>query len=414
MKRGAWLLALALALYLIGVAVQVRYDRRSMREVFEAGSVFNTSDEGLSLAYGYLRAKAAREKSGAAVETLHRRVDPETLPPRAVVFRVQPSIAPLLLEEEVEETEEKDEEERDGEDSKDDKEEGDGEEVEAMVAERPVPLLTDAEEAWVRGGGRLVLAVASLYGPLELDPIQGKSTVRKVFPLWPGVTRLAPDNPSGLAGPPLASGHALFLVGEAPIVARLPIGTGEVFLLSIPEVFSNGRLGQAQHLALLESLAGINEGRPALFDERAHGLGETAGLFETLGGWGLGPLVLLVGLTAATALWRAALRIGPPEREDRDTRSEAVELLDSLADLYDRALGRGDAIRLYHESFVHAVAAETGLRGPALEARVRGLLDAAGGFDPPAAGEDLPRDRFERALRALNQAFRRLQDAKRK
>jgi hypothetical protein len=410
MKRGAWLLALALALYVLGVAIQVRYDRRSMREVFEPGSVFNTGDEGLSLAYGYLRAQAARAKSGATVETLHRRVDPEVLPARAVVFRVQPSVAPLLLlEEEV--AEEKDEDTKDGKDGKDGEK---AEEDEPEVAERPAPLLTDAEEAWVRGGGRLVLAVAESYGPLALDPIQGKTTVRKVFPLWPGVTRLAPEKPAALAGAPLASGHAVFLVGEAPVVARLPIGSGEVVLLSIPGVFSNERLGQAQHLAFLESLAGINEGRPVLFDERAHGLGETAGLFETLGSWGLGPLVLLVGLTAATALWRAALRIGPPERDDRDTRSEAVELLDSLADLYDRALGRGDAIRLYHESFVHAVAAETGLRGPALEARVRGLLDASGGFDPPAAGEDLPRDRFERALRALNQAFRRLQDAKRK
>jgi hypothetical protein len=413
MKRGAWLLALALALYVLGVAIQVRYDRRSMREVFEPGSVFNTSDEGLSLAYGYLRAKAARAKRGATVDTLHRRVDPEVLPTRAVVFRVQPSVAPLLLLEE-ETEEEEDEDKKDGKDSKDDKDGEKAEEDEPKVAERPAPLLTDSEEAWVRGGGRLVLALAVPYGPLELDPIQGKATVRKVFPLWPGVARLAPEKPAALAGPPLASGHSLFLVGEAPVVARLPIGSGEVFLLSIPEVFSNGRLSQAQHLAFLESLAGINEGRAVLFDERAHGLGETAGLFETLGSWGLGPLVLLVGLTAATAFWRAALRIGPPERDDRDTRSEAVELLDSLADLYDRALGRGDAIRLYHESFVHAVAAETGLRGPALEARVRGLLDASGGFDPPAAGEDLPRDRFERTLRALNQAFRRLQDAKRK
>lgn len=405
MKRGAWLLAFALALYLIGVAVQVRYDRRSMREVFEAGSVFNTGDEGLSLAYGYLRTQAARAGSGSSVDTLHRRVHPEVLPDRAVVFRVQPSVAPLLLlEEEIEEGEE----EEDSESAEDQRD------AETAPAERTPPLLTDGEEAWVRGGGRLVLAVSGLYGPLGLDPIQGKATIRKVFPLWPGVSQLVPEEPDALVGPPLAAGHALFLAGEAPVVARLPIGSGEVFLLSIPDVFFNGRLGQAQHLAFLESLSGIHEGRPVLFDERAHGLGEATGLFETLGGWGLGPLVLLVGLTAATALWRAALRIGPPERDDRDTRSEAVELLDSLADLYGRALGRGDAIRLYHESFVHAVAAETGLRGPALEARVRGLLDAAGGFDLPAVGEDLPRDRFDRALRALNQAFRRLQDAKRK
>ncbi|HBL28935.1 MAG TPA: hypothetical protein DD490_19040, partial [Acidobacteria bacterium] len=96
---------------------------------------------------------------------------------------------------------------------------------------------------------------------------------------------------------------------------------------------------------------------------------------------------------------------------------EAVELLDSLADLYDRALRRGDAIRLYHESFVHAVGAETGLRGAALAARAGTLLEQASegkGWETPAAEDNLPRDRFERALSTLNQAFRRLQDAKHK
>ncbi|HET9210740.1 MAG TPA: hypothetical protein VFR03_10100, partial [Thermoanaerobaculia bacterium] len=158
--RSAWLFALALALYVLGVAVQVRYDRRSMREVFEPGSVFNTGDEGLSLAYGYLRAQAARVKSGATVETLHRRVAPEVLPVRAVVFRVQPSVAPLLLlEEEKPEEEEKDEDKKDKKDGKDSKDGKKAEREEALeVSERPVPLLTDAEEAWVRGGGRLVLA----------------------------------------------------------------------------------------------------------------------------------------------------------------------------------------------------------------------------------------------------------------
>ena len=98
------------------------------------------------------------------------------------------------------------------------------------------------------------------------------------------------------------------------------------------------------------------------------------------------------------------------EREERDTRSDAVELLDSLADLYDRALQRGDAVFLFYESFVHTVAVETGLRGKALEERSKTLLD---GY-VPLKGEELSRERFDEALRKINQAFRRLQDAKRK
>ena len=410
MRRGVWIAALAVALYLVSVAIQVRYDRRSVREVFDAGSIFNTGDKGLSLAYGYLR---ARGEAGV----LRRRLGPAVVPERAVVFRVLPALVPFLLAEEEGEEKEEDKDSKDSKDGKD-AEKKTGEEKAAPPETEPDPwqgrpLLADAEEAWVRGGGRLVLAVDASYGPLSRDPIEGDARVRKVFPLWPGVAKLAPDKPYALAGVPLSAGHSVFLAGEAPVVARIPVGQGDVILLSVPEVLQNERLGRAHHLALLEGLA---DGRPVLFDERSHGLGDSAGLLETLGSWGLGPFLLLASLIAALAVWRAAVRTGPPDRDDRDTRSDAVELVDSLADLYDRALLRRDAVRLYHESFVHAVAAETGLRGPALEARARDLLqdDGSGGWDPPATEGDLPRDRFERALRILNQAFRRLQDAKRK
>lgn len=405
-RRGAWIVGLALALYFVGVAVQVRYDRRSLRDVFHMGSSFNTGDNGLSLASEYLKTRAARagQNPDQAVAALHRRVEPGSLPARGVVFRFRPDLMPFLPAEEGGEEEE---------DSKDTKDTKDGE------AERALPLLSDPEEAWVRGGGRLVLALSESYGPLWLDPIQGEATAQKVFPLWPGVAKLAPTEPYGLAGPPLAAGHAVFLVGESPVVARIPMGAGDVIVLSTPEILENKRLGEADHLALLEALTGLPEMRPVRFDERSHGLAETPGVFETLGSWGFGPFLLLAGLTAGLAIWRAAVRTGPPERDDRDTRSDAVELVDSLADLYDRALRRGDAVRLYHESFVHAVAADTGLRGAALEARTQDLLERAGGWEPLPPPElsrerDLPRDRFDRMLRILNEAFRRLQDAKRK
>ncbi|HKH48550.1 MAG TPA: hypothetical protein VKM72_28130 [Thermoanaerobaculia bacterium] len=414
MRRGVWIAGLAVALYLVGVAVQVRYDRRSVREVFQPGSVFNTSDSGLSLAYGYLQAKAARSGGKGRVGVLRRRIDPAELPARAVVFRVLPVVVPFLLADE--EVEEKDGKEQ-NKDSKDEKE--------APLELEPEtdpwqgrPLLSDLEEAWVRGGGRLVLGVDGSYGPLSLDPIQGETQVRKVFPLWPGVSDLALDKPYALAGPPLAAGYAVFLAGEAPVVARIPVSAGDVILLSVPKIFQNDRLGQKDHLALLEGMSGLADGRPVLFDERGHGLGEDAGVIETLGTWGLGPLLAVAVLIGLLAVWRAAVRTGPPDRDDRDSRSDAVELVDSLADLYDRALRRRDAVRLYYESFVHAVAAETGLRGPALEARARTLLETgstgAGEWETPAVQGDLPRDRFDRALRTLNQAFRRLQDAKRK
>ena len=428
MSRGLRLAALAAVLYVAGVLVWVRYDRRSAQEAFSSGSVFNTGENGLSLAYAYLR-----ERSGAG--TLHRRIQPADLPANGVVLRVQPLLGPILLEEEEEEEEEEKKDEKDPKDDKDGKdEEGPMDKLERRMREeeerrekeekerrkkagekeKVVPLvfrlLSPEEESWVRGGGRLVLAFDSFYGSGQARELRGKQPVRKVFPLWPGVAHLVPPTARSLDLPELPGGHAVFLAGESPLVVRQALGAGDVIFLAAPEIFQNPHLGQAHHLALLEALAGVPERRPVLFDERAHGLDDSGGILDILASWGLGPLLLLGLIATGAAFWRSAKRLGPPEREERDTRSDAVELLDSLADLYDRALQRGDAVFLFYDSFVHTVAVETGLRGKALEERSKALLD---GY-VPVKGEELSRERFDEALRKINQAFRRLQDAKRK
>lgn len=423
MSRGFRLAALAAALYVAGVLVWVRYDRRSAQEAFSPGSVFNNGEEGLSLAFAYLR-----ERSGA--DTLHKRIDPAALPANGVVLRVQPLLGPILLqEEEEEEKDEKDpKDEKDGEDD----DEGPGEKLRRRMREEEekrakeekerrkkagekedppaTRLLSPDEEAWVRGGGRLVLAFEGIYGSGSADELRGKQPVRKVFPLWPGVAKLVPPTARSLSLPPLPGGHAVFLAGESPLVVRQALGAGDVIFLATPEILHNPHVGQAHHLALLEALAGVPERRPVLFDERAHLLDDSGGILETLAGWGLGPLLLLGLIATGAAFWRSGKRLGPPEREERDTRSDAVELLDSLADLYDRALQRGDAVFLFYESFVHTAAVETGLRGKALEERSKALLE---GY-VPVKGEELTRERFDQALHKINQAFRRLQDAKRK
>lgn len=426
MSRGLRLAALAAALYLAGVLIWVRYDRRSAQEAFSPGSAFNNGEEGLSLAFAYLR-----ERSQAS--TLHRRVDPADLPANGVVLRVQPLTGPILLGEE--EEEEEDEDKKDEKDGKDEegpldelrrrareeeerreKEEKERKKKEGEESEERPPVLrflSPDEEAWVSGGGRLVLAFDMAYGPGRAQELQGRQPVRKVFPLWPGVARLVLPTARSLDLPALPGGHAVFLAGESPLVVRQTVGAGDLILLAAPEIFHNLHLGKAHHLALLEALAGVAERRPVLFDERAHGLDDSGGILDTLAGWGLGPLLLLGLIATGAAFWRSSRRLGPPEREERsdlgETRSDAVELLDSLADLYDRALQRGDAVFLFYESFVHTVAVETGLRGKALEERSKALLD---GY-MPVKGEELSRERFDEALRKINQAFRRVSHAKR-
>jgi hypothetical protein len=472
--------SLAVVAYLVAALVWVGNDRRAARAVFPAGSVWNTGDDGLSLAFAYLSARAAGQPGGARVAVLTRRLESTPLPPRAVLLRVEPeagrlaAMARRLT-------------------GGDDDEDGDGDETggqggagrggKASRKAKPEPLLTAAEEDWVREGGRLVLAVASGSGAamemaVEVGRPAAAGAARKAFPIWPGVRRLLPDPPRTLGGPALTGMHALWLEGDAPIVARLALGAGDLVLLACPEVFHNRLLGRGDHLALLEALTGRgagaggdagDHGRPVFFDERGHGAEESAGMLEILASWGLGPLLLLLAAAGGAAWWRAAVRVGPPDREDRDVRSDAVELVDSLADLYDRALGRGDALRLYYDNFVRTVAADTGLQGAALAARTAelapglslaelppsreplaaaarpaaapGATSAPTSAAPAAAGSlaaaaapaaavspaaaasilaasqpepDLPRPAFDRLLDSLNQAFRTLDDAKRR
>ena len=487
--------AAAAAIYLAAVLLWVGGDRRSARAVFPAGSVWNTGDDGLSLAYAYLGASAG----AASVAVMTRSLDAAPLPARGVLFRVEPDAGLDAVRRALSaagrdggdgdddgsgespgggkagEAGKGDKADKSAKDSKKDDQSAKGSRKDDQGAkgskkgdqgakgakvgkvgkvgsgsgdDGPAgksaprqadegagdePLVSLAEASWVRGGGRLVLAVSAGASGLEVTPLPRPRAVHKVFPIWPGVERLLPDPERALGGLPLANMHVLWVAGEAAIVARSAAGAGDVIVLACPEILHNRLLGRGDHLALLAALAGRQSAgpgggaRPVFFDERTHGAAESAGVVEILNGWGLGPLLLLLGLAGAAAWWRAAVRVGPAERDDPDVRSEAVELLDSLADLYQRALGRGDALRLYRESLMRTVAADTGLKGAPLAARVAGL---APGLPPEAVEEppplaasaaaggaragDLQPAAFRRALQILNDGFRRLDDAKRR
>jgi hypothetical protein len=333
---------------------------------FAPGSVFNTTPEGLSMAHRYLGERsrlAGGRRPDPAVLAETPRAD--NLPPAGVLFRIRPLRSP----------------------------------------ERASSLLTPSEDLWVRAGGRLVLGVGSSYGPLTLTPGALAPPPRKVFPLWPGVRQLAPAGATPvLGGPPAADAHAVFLAGHVPILSRLPLGRGDVILLATPDVLENGGLARADHLRLLEAL--VEGGRPVLFDEWAHGLGRDGGLLERLFAWGFGPSLVVGALAFALALWRGRARLGPADGEPPDTRSEAVDLVDSLAQLYERALSRRDAASLYVQAFRRAVSLRTGLAGGVLDRRVGDLLGQA---PPPlpAAGE-IPASDFARRLSLVNDGYRRL------
>ncbi len=367
--------ALAAAIFLAGGFFVLSAGGRRSDAGFEPGSVFNETPAGASTALHYLRARRA---GGAGI--LSRRVAAQALPSDAVLFRLRPRRTSFAASME--------------------------EKTSRPPRPKPRPLLTPAEEAWLRGGGRLVLALDEDYGPLQLPPARSRAALRKTFPLWPGVTALEPAAPlRELTGPAADEAHAVFTSGPARVLSRLTLGRGEVVLLAAPELLENDRLARADHLKLLEALA--PEGRPVLFDEWAHGLGHDEGLFRLLLAWGFGPALAIGTLAFALALWRGRARLGPPQEDALDARSEAVDLVDSLSQLYDRALSRREAASLQLEGFARAVALRTGLRGATLERRVRELL---AGPPPPPATSEIPARELTRRIALVNAGYRRLEE----
>jgi hypothetical protein len=204
--------------------------------------------------------------------------------------------------------------------------------------------------------------------------------------------------------------HTLFASGTEPAVVRQKMGEGDLVVLALPEIFQNGHLAGGDHLALLDALA--ESGRPVVFDDFIHGIKGDAGILEILRQWGFGPFLVLAAVAALAAFWRRRTRLGPEEDDHRETRVEAVDLVDSLALLYNRSLLRRQALALYRQAFERALGVQTGLRGPALEARLREFLP--GGLPVrPVRGRDLSDGEFQRGLQSVNDAFRRLSDAKR-
>jgi hypothetical protein len=336
MRRSTPLL-LAIAAFVAVTVSWIVTDRRASERVYDDYSSANTADSGLSQAAAYL---ARRGRTSPLTRPLGR----QPIEADAVVFRITHEV-PLLF------------------DSPEDLEKNE------IGPPRPKQqrLLSDAEDAFVRHGGRMV--IASHLGLLP-SATPASLEARKVFPIWPGVEALqVPEKTSAFLSlrPRM---HALFTAGDRVIVAREHLGEGDLYVVSWPEVFQNGNLAKAGHLALLVALAGK---RPVYFDELVHGIAGDDGALELMKEWNLGPFLLMLCAIAILVFWRGGRRVGPPEDDYRETRSEAVDLVHSLGALYRDVTTDEQALTLYHDALTRTVAHISGLRGDALRKRVDDL-----------------------------------------
>jgi hypothetical protein len=367
MRRPLALLLAAAAFYAVAV-FWILTDRGAAQHIYDDASAANTSESGVSLAYAYLR-------RSRRVEMLTQPLSADSAAQNGVVFRIGSMLEPNFM---VPQEETKP---RKGEKKKE--------------QPRPKPIVTAEEADWVERGGRLVLAVSGKLGALE-NRFNTDAFAQKVFPFAPGIERVSlPDRRGILASSLGARMIALYTSGPHVVIAREVRGAGDIIIVVVPEMFLNSNLRHGNHLALLVALAGAQ--RPVYFDEYVHGLASGGGALDLMKSWGLGPFLLLALGAAILALWRGASRIGPPEEDDRDIRSEAVDLVASLGALYRKSTTDRDALALYQEALTRSVAARTGLRGDALHQRVAELV---GGRVPPD---------FSRALQNINEAFRKLE-----
>jgi hypothetical protein len=364
--RRALPLLLAIAAFFIAALIWIGSNRVS-GQAFGDGSALNTSPAGTSLAYAYLGRRGM-------VKMLTTPLRGGAIPANAIVFRIDSY---------------------DGEDVDDEDDEQGGKKTKAIPF-----FLAPPDEDFVRGGGRLVIASRYLGGALEIRNDAGK-VAAKVFPIWPGIETLSLPAPAGLAPRSLPRAmHTIFAGNGEAVIARQSIGAGDVIVVCVPEMFENKSLAADHHLALLTALAGDH--RPVYFDEYAHGIASDDGALALMTEWRLGPLLILGGIAALLTFWRNSRRIGLPDAEERDTRSDAIDLVASLGALYERSMSNGDAIALYRAALERTVAAQSGLRGDALHRRV---ADLTHGLVPGAREKHA----FDRQLNAINDAFRTLE-----
>ncbi|HEV2720114.1 MAG TPA: hypothetical protein VG323_08850 [Thermoanaerobaculia bacterium] len=372
MKRSVVFLA-AVAAYFAVVLLWIGGDTRVAKHAFDEFSISNTSAKGLSLASKYLA------RSGRRVGALTLALNDRNVDPRAVVFRVDPPPPPPPFEGFLK-TKKK-------------------EKTKPARTHYVTPLLNDEEEAWVRAGGRLVVAAHAHYGSLDVGDGPAK-LAKKVFPLWPGLDTLDLPESRTVSGDALRNGHATYVADDKPVVARIADGAGDVIVFGVPEALDNEHI--AKNLPFLVALTG--GARRVYFDETIHGMSTGEGTLALLKEWKLGPFLLLLLIVALTIAWRGGTRVGVPDDEFRDTRSDAIDLVAALGALYDRSMSKAQALAAYHRELTRAVAASSGLRGEALHKRVSEMTT---GFVLPKA--EVTNEEFQSMLTTLNNAFGRIQ-----
>jgi hypothetical protein len=230
--------------------------------------------------------------------------------------------------------------------------------------ERDVPALG----AWVRRGGRLLLAVpdgkfaehlglhvssrSSPAAPAVLD-----AAGLDVHSLAVGDRKVTASDPGGRPWP------GVMVAGE-PLVTIYPHGEGEVWLLNRPAVLENGNLRREDNAILACRLAeSMLRERPGLiaFDEFYHGLRERPTVTALLLAPPMRAVTLQAVLLGVLLLWHYAPRFGTLRPLPAVRRRSKEEFLDAMASLLERQGDTAEAFRTVRQDLLRRLEADLGL-----------------------------------------------------
>jgi hypothetical protein len=246
--------------------------------------------------------------------------------------------------------------------------------------------------AWVRNGGRLVIAdpASETAAAVGLPPPEG--AVGGFSPSRTLATDCATPETRGVSQVTVASVDSLFGLrpaeavgcihrGEGAYLVRRRLGEGEVIGLGGLSPLTNLYLSEGDNVVLAWNLLG-RAGQTVVIGSPQPPGTAPRGLWSLLPGPARVIVLQLALATLMFALVRGR-RLGPPPREDIPSPIPATALVHATGQLYRRARASGHGLTLLQDRFRLRAARRLGVGSDADDDEVASAIEASAGIPAP-------------------------------
>ncbi len=126
--------------------------------------------------------------------------------------------------------------------------------------------------------------------------------------------------------------------GERCVAASYQVERGEVVCVSIPELLSNGCVGETDNVIFASSLLSSGD-RGVVFDEFFHGLSVRGNPMWLFSQRTYGSVTVCLLVLAGVWAWRGAIRLGPPLTFRTVSRRSIGDYVDAMSRFFQTATG---------------------------------------------------------------------------